>query len=117
MPGTGEFGVFKLGLSGALVTLPELSEFHSEPVLQGGMHTLLNGKARTDDFGSRRHFFLGWKFITEAEADIIDAAVFQNGQLVFEDATRTLNVVRGNHSPWTYNLNGTVNGNLELDEC
>lgn len=116
MAGTGTFGLMKLGTSGAEVTLPEVTAFHEDPIRQGGIHLLLNGKARKDELGTRKHFFLEWSGITEEEYATIQAAWNATEPLRFIDHIETYNVVRGNHGIKTYNEVGFISTSIELEE-
>jgi|PlaIllAssembly_1097288.scaffolds.fasta_scaffold13373_2 hypothetical protein len=114
--GTGVFGVFKLGNVVRLFTLPELTEFRIDPVRQGGMHILLGGKAREDVFGDRRHFYLGWEGLTEAEWDIIEMAYNVSDPLLFRMHNDDCYVVRANHGPKEYDTVGNIKTSIQLDE-
>lgn len=115
-PGTGTFGVFKLGPSGNLVTLPELNEFHVDPVTQGSVHVLLNGKARADEFGRRKHFYLGWEGLTDNELATIESAWETDGAMTFQTHDADYTVCRANHAPIIYDNTGWISTSIELEE-
>lgn len=99
-----------------MVTLPELTEYHFDPVRQGGTHILLNGKAREDLFGTRRHFYLGWEGLDETEWSTIETAFDSAEPLLFQTHNEDISVVRGNHGSKTYDVVGNIKTNIELEE-
>ena len=114
--GTGTFGEFRLGAAGSEIILPDLNEYHIDRVIQGGIHILLNGKARADEIGQRKHFYLAWRGLTTAEADQIDSVFYATAPLVFMDKDDAYLVVRGNHAPRVFDTVGYVSFNVELEE-
>lgn len=116
MAGTGSFGLIKLGASGAEVTLPEMTTYREDPVIQGGDHVLLNGKVMSDEFGNRLHFFLGWKGLSEAEYAVIQSAWTATPPLYLITHEATYKVARGNHGPKEFTEVGWISTSIELDE-
>lgn len=116
MPGTGQFGLFKLGTANSEVTLPALTEFREDPVRQGFVHTLLNGKARADEFGERKHFFLAWEGLTSTEYATVESAWNASGVLTLLTPDGSYTVCRGNHGPKEVSHTGYYSTNIELEE-
>lgn len=114
---SGQFGDwgFKFG-QGSQITIPDPTEFKADPVVQSGVHYILNGKVRRDIIGNRHHFFIAWEGLLKEEFEALSYVNSYAGELYFVCHLGAFKVQVVNMQPASYSHTGYISTAMEMEE-